>query len=302
MTVATIWGRQAWFTTILALGGFVASDGTPARADKEKAKPTTFEVETIEDIAYYQGKDADQIKHKLDLYIPKGGKDFPVLFFVHGGAWRLGDKAHLGVYRRFGNRIARHGIGVVVTNYRLSPKVKHPAHIQDVAKAFAWTCKHIKKYGGRTDEIFVSGHSAGGHLAALLATDDSYLKAEGLTLKAIRGVIPISGVYRLPETPLLEPVFGEDKVVRSQASPISHARADAPPFLLLCAETDWPSCGKRCALAFCKALQKKKCLAEFHEIKDRSHVSILLYAYSDHDPTGLAILQFIHKLCTATKR
>jgi acetyl esterase/lipase len=287
---------------IFAFVGLSAAASSPARGEQQKAREPTFEVQTFEDIPYNQAKDADEVRHKLDLYLPKGVKDFPVLFFVHGGAWRMGDKGHFGVYRRFGNRIARHGIGVVVPNYRLSPKVKHPTHIQDVAKAFAWTCKNIKKYGGRTDEIFVSGHSAGGHLAALLATDDTYLKAEGLTLKAIKGVIPISGVYRLPETPLLAPVFGEDKTVRTQASPISHARADAPPFLLLCAETDWPSCGKRCALAFCKALQKKKCMADFQEIKDRSHVSILLYAYSDQDPTGQAILKFIRKLCMAVKR
>src|ERR1700746_3277610 len=101
MTTAMIWSRQASFATFLALGGLAGMSGTLARADQDKAKAKTFEVETIEDIPYYQGKDADPVKHKLDLYLPKGVKDFPVLFFVHGGAWRMGDKAHLGVYRRF---------------------------------------------------------------------------------------------------------------------------------------------------------------------------------------------------------
>jgi acetyl esterase/lipase len=296
-----MYNRLPWLTA--SLTGILFSSSLAPLAQAAEATPadSTFEVATIADIPYYQGKDADEVKHKLDLYLPRGEKDFPVLFFVHGGAWRMGDKNHFGVYRRFGNRLARHGIGVVVPNYRLSPKVKHPAHIQDVARAFAWTSKNIKKYGGRPDALFVSGHSAGGHLAALLATDESYLQAEGLSLKAIKGVVAISGVYCLPKTPLLASVFGNDKSVLTQASPITHARTNAPPFLLLCAETDWPSCGKRCALAFCKALQEKKCPVEFQEIKDRSHVSILLYAYSDHDPTGRAILAFVHKLTAAGK-
>src|SRR5437762_3125531 len=86
----------------------------------------TFEVEVVADLDYYAGADADKIKHKLDLFLPKGHKDFPVLFFVHGGAWRHGDKSFLGFYSSLGKFYARHGIGTVVTNYRLSPKVMHP--------------------------------------------------------------------------------------------------------------------------------------------------------------------------------
>src|SRR5205823_5671892 len=104
------------------------------------------------------------------------------VFFVHGGAWRNGDKSGiLGVYSALGRFLVRHGLGAVIINYRLSPAVRHPAHVQDVAKAFAWTHKNIARYGGRPDQIFLCGHSAGGHLVALLATDPTYLKAEGLT-------------------------------------------------------------------------------------------------------------------------
>jgi len=77
--------------------------------------------------------------------------------------------------------------------------VKHPEHIKDVARAFAWTVKNCEKWGGRPDQIFLAGHSAGGHLVSLLATDESYLKAEGLKLSDIKGVMAISGVYRIPE-------------------------------------------------------------------------------------------------------
>ena len=150
----------------------------PARGDepeKSTADEKRFEVDTVKDVAYNDAPDADADKQTLDLYLPKGQKDFPVLFFVHGGTWKSGDRKQ---YPRLGEAFASRGLGTVVINYRLSPKVQHPAHIQDVAKAFAWTCANIGKYGGDADQIFCMGHSAGGHLVSLLATDESYLKAE----------------------------------------------------------------------------------------------------------------------------
>src|SRR5438477_9094130 len=116
----------------------------PARADEGKTPPKEeklFDVEVVADVDYYKGDDADRVKHKLDLYLPRGQKDFPVLFFVHGGAWRSGDKNFFGAYSSLGRFYARRGVGTVVTNYRLSPRVRHPEHVRDVARAFAWTVK-----------------------------------------------------------------------------------------------------------------------------------------------------------------
>src|SRR5262249_24390060 len=160
----------------------------------------------------------------------------PVLMFIHGGAWRIGDKSHFGLYSSVGMSFAEQGVGTVVPNYRLSPKVVHPAHVQDVARAFAWTHRNIKKYGGNPKQSFLSGHSAGGHLAALLATDDTYLKAEGLSLKDVKGVMPLSGLYEVTHHGVFTPMFGKDLEVRKKASPLHHARADAPPFLIIYAQ------------------------------------------------------------------
>jgi acetyl esterase/lipase len=252
------------------------------------------EVQPVLDLPYYQGKDADPIKHKLDLYLPRGQKDFPVLFFVHGGGWRHGDKKYLGIYSTLGMFWARHGIGAVITNYRLTPTVNHPAHIKDVARAFAWTYQNIGKYGGRADEIFVSGHSAGGHLVALLATDDSYLKAEGLTLAAIRGAIPMSGIYDLSDgNRLFTSTFGAKMDLRQEASPLAHVRPDAPPFLIVYGDNDLTLCGKECSETFCRALCNKKCDARTLEAHDRNHFTILLMAALDDDPVARAILEFI---------
>src|SRR5207237_6481418 len=141
---------------------------------------------------------ADSFRNRLDLYLPKGKKDFPVVFLVHGGAWMLGDNRCCGLYSSVGEFLASQGIGVVLPNYRLSPAVKHPEHVKDVARAFAWARAHIADHGGRPDRLFVAGHSAGGHLVALLATDETYLRAEGLQAADVRGVVAFSGVYRIP--------------------------------------------------------------------------------------------------------
>src|SRR5262245_12309842 len=126
---------------------------------KDEAPKPLFEVESVKNLAYRSDKDADPIKHKLDLYVPKGVKGFPILFFVHGGAWKSGNKE---IYTRLGEGFAGDGIGTVVINYRLSPKVQHPAHIEDVASAHAWVCANIEKYGGRKERLLACGHSAGG--------------------------------------------------------------------------------------------------------------------------------------------
>lgn len=277
-----------------------------------------FEVEARKDIAYYEGDGADPVRHKLDLFLPRGQKDFPVLMFVHGGAWMIGDKSFFGRYSEFGATLARQGIGVVLPNYRLSPAVQHPEHIKDVARAFAWTVKNVGKYGGRTDQLFVGGHSAGGHLSSLLATDDRYLKAEGLDLKAIRGVVSMSGVYQIPDgnmsfsfklnhpnvqininnveinvTPF-KSVFGDDPKMRRDASPLTHVRAGLPPFVILYAESDLPTLDSM-AKRFGTALKEAGDEVEVYEVQGRGHRTILTNAVTPRDAVIQAIVAFVDK-------
>lgn len=155
-------------------------------------------VREVREVAYFSAAKADPFRHTLDLYVPRDKKDFPVVVLVHGGAWLMGDNRCCGLYSSVGEFLASRGIGAVLPNYRLSPGVKHPEHIKDVARAFAWTKKNIAKYGGDPDRLFLVGHSAGGHLVALLATQEKYLRAEGCTTADIRGVVGVSGVYHIP--------------------------------------------------------------------------------------------------------
>jgi acetyl esterase/lipase len=259
-----------------------------AGADDPKPAGGQPEVEAVKDVAYYDGKDADPVKHRLDLYLPRGRKDFPVLFFVHGGAWKSGDKK---IYAPLGERFARQGLGTVIINYRLSPAVKHPEHVKDVARAFAWVHGHIKDYGGRADAIFACGHSAGGHLVALFATDDSYLKAEKLAPGDIKAVIPISGVY-LIVPPLFSSTFGTDVATYKDASPLEHVRGNHPPFLILYGDRDFPTCDVF-SERMCQALTDARCEARTVKVKDRDHISIIKRMVDDGDPAARAIVDFV---------
>jgi acetyl esterase/lipase len=267
---------------------------SPAWACGAGPPGTPLGVKTIKDVTYYEGPDQHKIKHRLDLYLPVGARDFPVLFFVHGGAWVHGDKNFLGVYAALARNYARQGIGVVVTNYRLSPAIKHPEHIKDVARAFAWTYRHIARHGGDPKQIFLCGHSAGGHLVSLLTTDPTYLKACGLTTKAIQGVIPISGVYSIPDR-FLPKVFGDQG---KKASPLAHVRPGLPPFLILYADKDLIGCDRGPSEAFCKALVGKKADAQAVEIKNSNHFKIILSAAGADNDVSRAILKFVRDHAT----
>ena len=161
----------------------------------------------------------------------------------------------------------------------------------DVARAFAWTQRHIERYGGRSDRLFLCGHSAGGHLISLLATEESYLKAEKRSFKDIKGVLSISGVYEIPEK-LFTDVFGKDAEVRRQAGPLTHVKEGCPPFLILYAEKDFPSCDAM-SEKFAKALQAKKVSVRIQRIKGRNHLDILGNATKDDDPCSRELLDFI---------
>ncbi|MSQ97523.1 MAG: alpha/beta hydrolase [Gemmataceae bacterium] len=167
----------------------------------EERPPSVYEVERIRNVAYFNGPEADSFRHRVDLFLPKGKTDYPVVVLVHGGAWLVGDNRCCGLYSSVGEFLASQGIGAVLPNYRLSPRAKHPEHIKDLARAFAWTKQHIGDHGGDPQQMFLVGHSAGGHLVALLATDEQYLKAHGCSSADIRGVVGVSGVYEIPAGP-----------------------------------------------------------------------------------------------------
>ncbi len=134
--------------------------------------------------------------HRLDVYASPFAKNAPVVFWIHGGGWQAGDKSDVAEKPRF---FVEKGFVFVSVNYRLLPKVEMIDIVRDVAKSFRWVHDHIAEYGGDPKRVLVGGHSAGAQLAALLCTDDRYLKAEGIAFTDLIGCVPVDGdTYDLP--------------------------------------------------------------------------------------------------------
>ena len=196
------------------------------------------------DIPYAEPANPRQM---LDVYAPAAGQDLPVIFWIHGGGWRRGDKASVQLKPA---AFVERGFLFVSTTYRFVPDVTVGEMTGDVARAIRWVHDHAAEYGGDGKRIVVMGHSAGAHLAALVCTDESYLKAVGLSLEVIHGCIPIDvSMYDIPtqmatvtdeaRKAAYRNAFGEDPAEHRKLSPALHVAAGKhlPPFLILhCAD------------------------------------------------------------------
>jgi len=190
-------------------------------------------------LAYAEPKNERQM---LDVYAPNEGKNHPVVVWIHGGSWKAGDKASI---QKKPQAFADKGFVFVSTNYRFVPNVTVKKMTGDIAKAIRWVHDHAKEYGGDPNSIFVIGHSAGAHLAALVCTDDRYLKAEGLPLSIIKGCVPVDvSVYDIPKRlkdggsvppASFKAVFGETEESQLELSPATHVAKgkNIPSFLIL---------------------------------------------------------------------
>jgi acetyl esterase/lipase len=227
-------------------------------------------------IPYTEGDPADSDKHKLDLYLPRDQKNYPVLVFLHGGSWRTGDRSQ---YVALGDRLARAGIGVAIPSYRLMPQNPHPSQIEDVAAAFAWVVRNISQHGGDVKRIYLSGHSAGAHLAALLALDEKYLKKFDLPRTAIRGVVAISGIYDVGKLDTF--LVAADTGDKRDASPVAHAHSGAPPFLISYCQWDYFGLPKQ-ARDFTLTLRKNFVAAELLYVAGENHISEVIGLGQDH--------------------
>lgn len=206
---------------------------------------------------------------------------------IHGGGWRNGDKLNRGLNDNKVPFFARNGFIYISINYRLSPTVQHPAHVEDVAEAIAWVHNNINKYGGDRNKIFVMGHSAGAHLAALVATDERRLKQHKKDLSVINGVILLDGAgYDIPSQMQGSERFGGNlnemyvyaftinEAVQKDASPYFHIEKGntIPPFLIFTAGGRIASVNQSKKMV--EALLKAGVQAATIDITAKSHAAI----------------------------
>jgi acetyl esterase/lipase len=229
-------------------------------------------------VEYAYGVDARQ---RLDLVKPAGVSRAPVLLFVHGGGWSIGDKAHAaGEKARWANS---KGWAFASANYRLVPQAKVEEQAADVASAIAWLRANAARQNLDPDRIMLMGHSAGAHLVALVGTDPQYLKAAGVPMGAIKGVVLLDGAgYDVPTQasaemnivkPIYEAAFSKDPRRQAALSPTRHAAApNVSRWLILPIERRADSQAQSRGLA--DALTKAGAGAAVVAVPDESHGSL----------------------------
>jgi acetyl esterase/lipase len=262
---------------------------TPALAD---------EPQVHRDIAYAEPKNERQT---LDVYAPKEGKNHPVVFWIHGGGWQRGDKSDVQVKpRAFVDR----GFVFVSTNYRFVPTVTIKEMAGDIARSIRWVHDHAQEYGGDPTTMFVMGHSAGAQLAALVCTDDRYLRGEKLSLSLIKGCVPVDGdTYDVPiQIATVEQKrkdayrfkFG-DEGSQKDLSPVTHVARDKgiPPFLILHV-ADHPETTAQ-SQRLVKALHEAGILARAYPAKGKDHGTINVDLGKPDDEPTKALFEFVDR-------
>lgn len=200
----------------------------------------TITYKTESNILYRSGDKLDEYQKtrcKLDIYYPENVDSFTTVVWFHGGGLTAGEKS-------IPERLKNHKLAIIAVNYRLSPKVKSPAYIDDAAAAAAWAFKNISKYGGDPKKIVVSGHSAGGYLTCIIGLDKHYLAVYGIDANSIYKLIPFSGQMITHFTIRQERGIKDTQPIIDDMAPLFHVRADAPPLYLITGDRELEMLGR----------------------------------------------------------
>lgn len=251
-------------------------------------------------------------KRQLDLYLPRqppvpGAPPAPVVVFVHGGYWSPLDRRWLqpltGAFGNVGVAFARRGIVAAVIGYRQYPLVQRgDDSLDDIAAAIGFVRESCPSWGCDAARMFVVGHSAGGHLASLLAMDARVLRRHGIAPEAISGFVSIDGIFDLgaalptfkpAQADIVRRLFGPDDASLAAHSTISYARAQHPPLLFVDSSGDEPVCldGFRRMRA---RMAEMGSPANFVELAGLGHNEVVLGLGRDDDPLMPALLAFVH--------
>lgn len=213
------------FAALLIVACSVLLSACGALQIMSNTSPSSHYVKSA-DIRYGEAQ-----RNLLDYYVPvNAASDAPLVIFFYGGGWRGGNRTE---YEFVASAFTRAGFRVVIPDYQLYPEVTFPVFMEDAAAAVAWAVDHERSSASQTEGIYLVGHSAGAHIAALLATDQAYLTAVSVPESALLGLVGLSGPYDfLPIEPsyLLE-VFPEEN--REDSQPINFVTPATPPTLLI---------------------------------------------------------------------
>ena len=198
-------------------------------------------VKLIKDVPY-----GDDKLQTFDVYIPANAKNAPVIFMVHGGGWRDGDKTNSRVVQNKLNHFAALGYIFISVNNRLLPTTPTDQAV-DVAHALAAAQKQAAQWNGDSNKFLLMGHSAGAHLVDLVSVAPQYAKAAGAkpwlaTISLDAGAIDVEQIMTHPHMPLYDDAFGKNKAYWQTASPLVQLNATVKPMLLVCSSQRRESC------------------------------------------------------------
>jgi len=262
------------------------------------------EVRRIRDVVYT--KIAGR-RLKLDVYMPASpGSGRPAVMQIHGGAWVVGDKREQGIPLCL--HLARCGWVAFNVNYRLSPGATFPDHLIDLKRALGWIRAHASEYGVDPNFVAVTGGSAGGHLAALMALTQNearYQPGFEDVDTSVQAAVPCYGVYdftnrfgsfhpifvkRLLQAHVMKAFFEEEPEKFAEASPIDRVGPDAPPFFVIHGERDTlaPLSDARKFVGALRAVSKSPVL--FAEIRGAQHAFDMLTS-----PRAVAVIEGVER-------
>lgn len=255
-------------------------------------------VKVAKDIDY--GADKGKISNQLNVYYPASQeKKKDVLIFIHGGSWSSGKKE---TYWWLGRNLARKGLVAVTINYGLAPDQQYGQMATDCANSVKWVYDHIADYGGNPERIFLMGHSAGGHLAALINADPQYLKNAGFKGK-ISGVI-LNDAFGLDMNEYLSKAehdnnyrnfirtFTSSPEVWTKGSPLNYLDNIRNPHLIFYGENTYPAIQIQSKRMY-EQLMGQQVPCELQLIRRKKHVGMISQMIFGSNALYKAILDFI---------
>jgi acetyl esterase/lipase len=191
---------------------------------------------------------------RLDVYAPARARGAPIIIMVHGGGWTRGDKASHGVVQNKVEHWLPKGIIVISANYRMVPQVDVGEEAEDVARALAFVQQHASTWGGDSSRVVLMGHSAGGHLVALVTADSALARRAGVrrwlgTIGLDAGAYNVVTIMRSPHLALYDRAFGGDSAFWRRVSPTLQLDHAPPPLMLACSSRRRDSCAQAEAFA-----------------------------------------------------
>lgn len=258
-----------------------------------------METKCILDVPY--GDDPDQ---RLDIYLPLASrkKSLPVYVNIHGGGWTHGYKEWMGLNAP--PLVAAHSVYISVA-YRLAPAHQHPAQMEDCLSALAWIYQNIASFGGSPERIHIGGHSAGGHLAALVALRQDLYPEFGLPPDLLQSCFPFCGIYNLtdrvihdvPASAQLSPILSHRSDPRD-ASPIAFVTGNRTAFFVSWAQNDNSVC-KAAGPTFAAALAREPGYVSSHEFPGFDHFWMHIDQQRKDNPWTSTLVSWMHSLPTS---